>query len=180
MNTKKIVLAGLVLCIGVTIVSCNRNKSEINTSNSNKPQLVQRSNFVGTDSQYEKYKNMLVSQSVSKMNDEEYEEYIDFINRKDVQEGVIKDFERQESYKLERSEKVVLPLEKDGKVIESTRAQGTYPRWRGAILVTDEPNSSQNFEPVTSFGGGHAAIVYDYNQTIEAMPNGGVQKLDNN
>lgn len=173
MNTKNLLLAGAVLLGSLGVYSCN--KKEIGASATEKATFISARSFVGTSKQFEEYQKLFLKQNQFpyKMSDKDYEEYVAVVNSPNFQKQY---FEMQEE-KLDVNKPRIGDEANNGKMSPKGTFSpfGTYPRTKGYLVGTDNPSSSN----APLFTTGHTAIVMDYWETMEAMPEDGVQYHNN-
>ncbi len=119
------------LIIGLLLFSCAK-KTDLKNSKLI-PIRLNEKEFIGTKQEYAQYIQFFVPQSVSKMNDQEYEAYIQSMNSVSSQEKFLQDSKK---WKMD-AKKAPKMLETDGIQVEA-RA-GKYPETMGYVLVTDNP-----------------------------------------
>lgn len=164
----------LFILLFTFVFSCSRHQAGNNSAYQHP--LVERSSFPGNDQEYAAFTAIIVSKEASGMSDEEYQKYTRELNNTTIQKGFIKDFHRRNEYERQPKEIKIFPIDSSNldEKQRSLAKAGTYPRWAGAILVTNEPNASSS----TLFAG-HAGFVDSYWDTTESFPSGGVQRKDN-
>ena len=158
MLSKKQLLLGALALLSMTMLDCKKpGGSSILT------QFPTEQEFIGNEREFEAYRSLFLKKEQFYASNEEYAQYLAMLRSPDFQREYLEEWEL-----AERSRAGELTKNQP-----STAARiGNYPRTKGHILVTDNPISS-------GINSGHAGIVYSDNETIEAMPNGGVQRLPN-
>ena len=135
----------MVVLLSLVFITCNKNR--FSAPQEPLPKYITAAEFIGTPEGFEVYSTTLfIPREEFAGNDEDFRAYVKVANDPRMQKGYFG--KRREEAEFAKKPKTLMAT-KEG----TNRVIGSYPRDRGDILVTDEPNASGS-----GYFAGHAGI----------------------